>query len=70
VTPRATLEAYDAVVRVTQNKRRPIYRTRYVVRCECGWSIAGCDYITARRLFREHTTQYVHAREGLGRETE
>ena len=48
------LDGYQALVGLTPRARRPIYRTRYLARCSCGWAIAHSDYTDTKRLWREH----------------
>lgn len=51
---RGALDPYRTVVRYTPRAKRPIYGTRYLVTCSCGWDTDAADYIFAKRSFRRH----------------
>ena len=50
----AQFEDYRTVVGVTPRSHRPIYGTRYLTRCTCGWSSSGGDYISTKKAWRIH----------------
>lgn len=51
---RSALFTYDAVARITPRSGRPVYQTRYLASCSCGWSTDAPDYIAAATGWRRH----------------
>lgn len=51
---RGNLTDYVTVVGVTPRSKRPIFGRRYLVKCECGWSLNARDYIFAKQGWRRH----------------